>query len=183
MRVRSKKSLAVLMELAAWREKAAQAQDVPRGRILRDEALYDIAGQSPTDTEQLGNLRSLSEGFSRSGRAREIVEAVKRGLARDMKTVPPLPTGQSLTAEATATLELLKVLLKAAAARHGVAARLIADSEELERIAMEATPDVHALRGWRRELFGEDALRLKRGELALTLHKGEVVPIAVGGKE
>jgi ribonuclease D len=150
---------------------------VPRGRILRDEALYDIANQGPTNVEQLGELRTLSEGFSRSQRAKDIIDAVKRGLARDMKTVPPLNHSQPLSAEATATTELLKVLLKASAARHRVAPRLIADTSELERIANESEPDVPSLKGWRRQLFGEDALKLKRGELALTLSKGEVLAI------
>ena len=89
LRVKNRKGLAVLIELAAWRERAAQAQDVPRNRVLRDEALYDIAGHAPTETSQLSQLRTLSEGFARSTRAKEIVEAVKRGLARDPKTVPP----------------------------------------------------------------------------------------------
>ena len=173
----SRRSLAVLIELAAWRERIAQSQDVPRGRVLRDEALYDIANQAPTEPEQLGELRTLSEGFSRSQRAKEIVEAVKRGLARDSKTLPPLPQNQPPPPEATATIELLKVMLKAAAARHRVAPRLIADSEDLERIAVEERPDVAALRGWRRELFGEDALRLKAGEIALGISDGEVVTI------
>lgn len=181
LRVKNRKALAVLMELAAWRDRLAQAQDVPRGRILRDEALYDIANQAPTSTEQLGELRTLSDGFSRSARAKEIIEAVKRGLARDFKLLPPLPQGQPLSAEATATLELLKVLLKASAARHRVAPRLIADSGDLEAIAVEAEPDVPAMKGWRRQLFGEDAQRLKRGELALTLSKGEVLTIPANG--
>ena len=182
MRVKNRKALAVLMELAAWREEMAQSQDVPRGRILRDEALYDIANQLPTSTDQLSELRTLSEGFSRSQRAKDIVDAVSRGLERDPKTVPAMPRSQPLSAEATAIIELLKVLLKAASARHRVAPRLIADSEDLERIASEAEPDVAALKGWRRQLFGEDALRLKRGELALTLSKGEVVAIPVNGR-
>ena len=175
LRVRNRRALAVLIELAAWRERIAQSQDVPRGRVLRDEALYDIANQAPTEPERLGELRTLSEGFSRSARAREIVEAVKRGLARDPKSLPPLPQNQPPPPEATATIELLKVMLKAAAARHRVATRLIADSEDLERIAVETEPDVPALRGWRRELFGEDALRLKSGEIALGVEAGEVV--------
>lgn len=180
MRVKNRRSLAVLIELAAWRETLAQAQNVPRGRILRDEALYDIANQAPTSPEQLSELRTLSEGFSRSSRAKDIIDAVKRGLARDMKSVPPLSHGTPLSAEATATTELLKVLLKASAARHRVAPRLIADTSDLERIANEAEPDVPALKGWRRQLFGEDALKLKRGELALTLSKGEVLAIESG---
>jgi ribonuclease D len=175
LKVRNRKGLAVLMELAAWRERMAQSQDVPRNRILRDEALYDIANQAPTDTSQLAGLRTLSEGFARSSRAREIVEAVKRGVARDMKTVPPLHSGSAGGADISATLDLLRVLLKAAAQRHGVAPRLIADTEDLEQIAQETEPDVPALKGWRRELFGEDALRLKRGELALVVRRGEVL--------
>lgn len=175
LRVKNRKSLAVLMELAAWRERLAQSQDVPRARILRDEALYDIANQAPTSPEQLSELRTLSEGFSRSARAREILEAVKRGLSRDIKSVPAVARGQQLSAEATALTDLLRVLLKASAARHRVAPRLIASTDDLERIALEPEPDVPALKGWRRRLFGEDALRLKRGEIALSLVRGEVV--------
>jgi ribonuclease D len=182
LRVKNRKALAVLMELAAWRERMAQSQDVPRARILRDEALYDIANQAPTSAEQLSELRTLSEGFSRSARARDILEAVKRGLQRDTKVLPPIERGQQLSAEATALIDLLRVLLKASAARHRVAPRLIADSEDLERIALEPEPDIAALKGWRRKLFGEDALRLKRGEIALTLNGGEVVPIPTPGR-
>lgn len=174
LRVKNRKALAVLMELAAWRERLAQSQDVPRQRVMKDEALYDIANQSPTAPEQLSRLRSLSDGFARSARAREIVEAVKRGLERDLSEVPPLRQGEPLSAEATATVELLKVLLKSAAARHGVAPRLLADTSDLESIAGQDTPDVPAMHGWRRKLFGEDALALKRGELALSLKNGEV---------
>jgi ribonuclease D len=175
MRTKNRKSFGVLIELAAWRERIAQAQNVPRSRVLRDEALYDIANQMPTTAEQLGGLRTLSDGFSRSQRAREIIEAVKAGMERDPKSLPPLNHARQVSAEAGATIELLKVLLKAAAAKNGVAPRLIADAEELERIAAENEPDVLALKGWRRQLFGEDALKLKRGELALTLAGGEVM--------
>ncbi len=180
LRVKNRKALSVLMELAAWRETLAQRQDVPRARIMRDEALYDIANQMPSDVERLGELRSLSDGFARSARAKDIVAAVKRGLERDPAVVPPLPSNQPLSASATAIADMLRVLLKAAAARHRVAPRLIADSEDLDRIASEDDPDVHALRGWRRELFGNDALRLKRGEVALTVRAGEVVVLPAG---
>lgn len=177
LRVRSRKSLAVLMELAAWRERAAQAQNVPRARILRDEMLYDIANQMPATIEDLGRLRSLSEGFARSQRAKEIVEAVKQGLARDQKTVPVLNSGRETGNEPGALVDMLRVLLKAAASRHGVAPRLIADSEDLERIALEDAPDVPALKGWRHEMFGADAGRLKRGEIALVVRGGNVVAV------
>ena len=180
LRVRSRKSLGVLMELAAWRERAAQTQNVPRARILRDEVLYDIANQMPATLEDLGRLRSLSEGFARSQRAREIVETVKRGLERDPKTVPSLNGGRDAS-EPGAIVDMLRVLLKAAASRHGVAPRLIADSEDLERIAGEDAPDVPALKGWRREMFGADAERLKRGEIALVVRGGNVVTIEIKG--
>jgi ribonuclease D len=179
LRVKNRKGLAVLIELAAWRERAAQMQDVPRNRILRDEALYDIASHAPTDVAQLSQLRSLSEGFGRSARAKEIVEAVKRGLARDPKTVPQLREGAGVPAEKGATVELLRVLLKACAARSKVAPRLIADADDLERLAVEDEPDVPALKGWRYELFGAEAQRLKRGEVALKVVDGEVVTVAI----
>ena len=178
LRVKNRKALAILIELAAWRERLAQSQNVPRGRILRDEALFDIANQGPSTADKLSELRTLSDGFARSSRAKEILDAVKRGTERDPKTVPPLDIPAPMSAEANATVELLKVLLKAAAARHRVAPRLIADTDELEQIASEAAPAVRTLSGWRRIVFGEDALRLKRGELALTLKRGEVVAIA-----
>jgi len=115
--------------------------------------------------------------FARSQRAKEIIEVVKRGLARDLKTVPPIPGGPALSADANALVDLLRVLLKAAAARHSVAPRLIADADELERLATEDEPDIAVLKGWRRELFGADALRLKRGEVAIVVRKGEVVTV------
>jgi ribonuclease D len=174
LRVKGRKSLAVLLELAAWRERLAQSLDVPRGRVLRDDALYDIANQVPTSTEALGQLRTLSDGFARSQRAKEIIEAVKAGIERDPKTLPKIERNEALSAEASATLELLKVLLKAAAAEHGVAPRIIADRDDLEQLATSDEADILALQGWRRALFGEAALKLKRGELALTLVGGEV---------
>ncbi len=152
---------------------------MPRNRILRDDALYDIANQAPTDVAQLSSLRTLSDGFSRSARAKEIVDAVKRGLARDLTALPEPDVGPHVSPDKTALIDLLRVLLKASAARHRVAPRLIADTEDLERIAIDRNPDVPALKGWRRDLFGADALRLKAGELALSVENGEVTSIAV----
>lgn len=176
-KVRGRKGLAVLIELAAWRERAAQAQDVPRNRILRDEQLYDIANHMPTEVDQLADMRTLSNGFARSGRAREIIDCVKAGLARDPKTLPAQEHGVAMPSDKAALVELLRVLLKASAARNRVAPRLIADTEDVERIATERTPDVAALKGWRRELFGADALKLKAGELALSVENGQVVTV------
>ena len=183
LRVKNRKGLAVLIELAAWRERAAQAQDVPRNRILRDEALYDIVSHAPTKTSDLAELRTLSRGFADSARAKEIVAAVNRGLARDAKTLPPLRTGTPLPADKVALVDLLRVLLKACAARHKVAPRLIADGDDLERIAVEKEPDVPAMKGWRYDMFGSQAAQLKRGELALKVEGGEVVAASLASME
>jgi ribonuclease D len=174
MRIKTPKALAILMELAAWREREAQTQDVPRSRVLKDEALYDIAGQAPRTAEELGSLRSLHNGFARSQRGRAVLEAVQRGLDRDPTTIPPLRRGEPMPPEAQAVVDLLRVLLKATAGRHGVAPKLIATSDELEQIARSDDADAAALRGWRRKLFGEDALALKRGDLSLAIGKGGV---------
>jgi ribonuclease D len=178
-KVRGRKGLAVLIELAAWRERAAQSQDVPRNRILRDEQLYDIANHVPTTIEQLADMRSLSSGFAKSSRAKDILDCVAAGLKRDPKTLPSPDQGVVVPPDKVAVVELLRVLLKASAARNRVAPRLIADSEDIERIAVEKSPDVPALRGWRRELFGADALRLRAGELAISVERGEVVTVDI----
>ena len=179
LRVKNRKGLAVLMELAAWRERAAQSQDVPRSRILRDEALYDIANQAPTNEAKLSALRTLSDGFARSRRGREILDVVREGLKRDLSTVPSLKTAPPIRPDASAVKDLLRVLLKACAAKHRVASKVIATSEDLERIAVEAEPDLPALKGWRRELFGEQALALKAGRLALATSADGVVALPV----
>jgi ribonuclease D len=180
MRVKTRKALAIMMELAKWREKVAQQQDVPRGRVLKDDAIYDIAQQAPQSVADLGGLRTVNEGLARSARGREILEAVERGLKRKTEDLPDLKTGQPLPPAAVAVTDLLRVLLKSVSASNDVAAKLIATSDDLDKIALDDNADVHALRGWRRELFGESALALKAGRLALAVREGEilVLPLA-----
>jgi ribonuclease D len=175
-RVRKPKELAVLMEVAAWREREAQTRDVPRGRVIKDDVIGDIAVQAPTSIERLGHLRSLPKGFERSRWGEQIIEAVKRGIARDPKTLPRLDRFRP-AANGTATVELLKVLLRMTAERHGVAAKVIATVDDLDRIAADDAADVPALKGWRRDLFGEKALALKQGRLALAVDNGKVVTV------
>lgn len=175
-RVRKPKELAVLIEVAAWREREAKARDVPRGRILKDDVVADIAVQAPTTIERLGSLRSLPKGFEKSKWGQEIPDLVKKALARDPKTLPsierikPAPNG-------AATVELLKVLLRMTSERHAVASKVIATVDDLERIAADDNADVPALKGWRRDLFGEKALALKAGRLALAIERGRVTAI------
>jgi len=174
-RVRKPKDLAVLMEVAAWREQEAQSRDVPRGRVLRDEAVTDIATHAPTTLEKLAHLRSVPKGFEKSKWGADIVAAVERGLARDFSTLPKLEKPRNNNG--AAIVELLKVLLRMTAEKHAVASKVIATVDDLEEIAADDEADVPALRGWRRELFGDAALKLKRGELALAVEKGRVIGV------
>ena len=173
-RVRKPKELAVLIEIAAWREREAQARDLPRGRVLRDDVLGDIAIQAPTSFERLSHVRSLPKGFERSRWGGDVIETVQRGLARDLKSLPPIDR-QRPTSVNGATVELMKVLLRMTSEQHGVAAKVIATVDELEQIAADDAADVPALKGWRRDLFGEKALALKQGRLALSVERGRVI--------
>ncbi|MHC2462956.1 ribonuclease D [Bradyrhizobium embrapense] len=178
-RVRKPRELAVLIEVAAWREQEAQSRDVPRSRVLKDDAVGDIATHAPTSLEKLGNLRSLPKGFERSKWGADIIAAVQRGLARDQATLPKLEKPRN-NSNGAATVELLKVLLRMTSERHGVASKVIATVDDLEQIAASDQADVGALHGWRRELFGEAALKLKHGQLALAIDKGRVVRVDRG---
>src|ERR1700746_3945602 len=175
-RVRKPKELAVLMEVAAWREQEAQSRDVPRGRVLKDEAVGDIATHAPTTLEKLGQLRSLPKGFERSKWGADIVAAVQRGLERDLTTLPKLDKPRN-NSNGAAIVELLKVLLRMTSERYGVASKVIATVDDLEEIAADDQDEGAALQGWRRELFGEDAVGLKHGRLALAIEKGRVVSV------
>jgi ribonuclease D len=175
-RVRKPKELAVLIEVAAWREREAQARDVPRSRVLKDEVVADIAVHAPTTIDKLKNLRSLPRGFERSRWGEAIVAAVERGLASDMKNLPR-PARLTPNANGAAVVELLKVLLRMISEHHHVAAKVIATVDDLERIAADDSADVPALTGWRRELFGEKALALKHGDLALAIERGKVATV------
>ena len=175
-RVRKPKELAILIEVAAWREREAQTRDVPRGRVIKDEVIGDIAVQAPTTIERLGHLRSLPKGFERSRWGEQIIDAVKRGIERDPKTLPRLDRFRP-AANGAAIVELLKVLLRMTAERHGVAAKVIATVDDLDRIAADDAADVPAMKGWRRELFGDKALALKHGRLALAIDEGKVVTV------
>ncbi|OYX88045.1 MAG: ribonuclease D, partial [Xanthobacter sp. 35-67-6] len=135
-RVRKPRELAVLVEVAAWREREAQARDQPRGRIIKDEVIGEIALQQPQTPEKLSELRSLPKGFERSRYGEAVLEAVRRGIERDPKTLPRIERERSLPNGASATVELLKVLLRMTAEQHGVAAKVIATTEDLERIAV-----------------------------------------------
>jgi ribonuclease D len=176
-RARKPKELAVLMEVAAWREREAQTRDVPRQRVLKDDAVAEIARSQPKTAEALGSMRALPRGFERSKAGEAIVAAVTAGLARDPKTLPRIVHERAPGNGDAATVELLKVLLRMTAEKNGVASRVIATVDELEAIAADDQADVPALQGWRRALFGERALALKAGKLSLAVENGRVVAV------
>ncbi|MCI0467470.1 MAG: ribonuclease D [Beijerinckiaceae bacterium] len=175
-RVRKPRDLAVLMELAAWREAEAQSRDVPRARVLKDDVLVELVLAAPKTAEGLGNLRAFPRGMERSRAGTSILAAIARGLARDPKTLPKLDR-ERRNGSNGATVELLRVLLRHVSETQGVAAKMIATVDDLEAIASDDHAKVPALAGWRRELFGAKALELKHGRLALTVEKGRLVPL------
>jgi ribonuclease D len=174
------KYLAVFRAAAAWRERTAQTRDQPRGRVLKDEAIDEIATQAPTDLDALGRLRSVPKGFGGSRFGPELIAAVKEALKDPEGYAPAVERTAPSPQAAGAVVELLKVLLKARAEDAGVASKLIATVSDLEKIAADDTAPVQALTGWRRDLFGADALKLKRGELALVLDGARVRVVNVG---
>ena len=180
-RTTNKRFLAVLAALAAWREREAQSRDVPRGRILKDEALSEIAAHPPETPEALERIRSVPKGFANSRMGKALMEAIvaaRDGAApegalaenRERRRREPSP----------AVVDLLKTLLRLKAEEAGVAPRLIATSEDIERLAAN---EVMALSGWRREVYGEDAIALRNGQLAIALENGEAVVVELEGED
>ncbi|MGH6718468.1 MAG: ribonuclease D, partial [Alphaproteobacteria bacterium] len=163
----NRRFLAVLREVAAYREREAQSRNLPRNRVVRDEALLEIAAHHPTTTAELARTRGLSKGLAEGVIGRGLLGAVGRGLAVPDEQCPEPQPRSTAGNVPGALVDLLKVLLKHQSEEHHVAQRLIASSAELDRLAAEAAPDVPALHGWRREVFGEAALALKDGRLTL----------------
>ncbi|WP_019170452.1 ribonuclease D [Pseudaminobacter salicylatoxidans] len=176
MRVRKPIELAVLQGVAAWREREARERNVPRGRVLKDDAVYEIAQQQPRDTNALGRLRTVPKGWERSSTAAALLEIVNKALQLSKEELPRLPKQQHAPEGSNAAAELLKVLLRQIAEKEGVAAKVLASSDDIDRIAAQGDKaDVPAMHGWRREVFGNDAARLVRGELGVKFEQRKVV--------
>jgi ribonuclease D len=167
-RTGNRRLLALVRELAAWRERAAQQRDLPRNRILRDEAILEIAAHAPTTAAELARGRGLSRNFAEGKLGGEILATVARVLAMPESDYPLPEPRREAPPGLGPLVDLLRVLLKLRCEENGVAQRLVADSEDLEAIAADDAAQVRALHGWRAELFGKDALELKHGRLAIT---------------
>ena len=170
--------IGVLIEIAAWRETEAQKRNVPRNRILKDDALRELALQGPKDKRGLTRLRAVPKGFEGSRYADPLLKAVARGRKKEKDDLPDMPAPVVNRPGIGPLVDLLKVLLKQRSEETGVAPKLIANVNDLERIASDDAPDVAALRGWRHEIFGQYAEALKAGKLALASQDDAVVLVA-----
>lgn len=173
------RTLAVLRELAALRENEARRRDLPRNRVLRDEVLTEIAASVPSTPEELARARSISDNIAKGKLGQGILEAVRRGANSDRNSWPRPPAATPPRRGREPVVELLRVLLKLKAEEHGVAQKLIANMADLDLIADDDDADVPALSGWRREIFGDAAIALKHGGVALTIRDGEIAPITL----
>ncbi|MDN2584239.1 ribonuclease D [Aquibium sp. ELW1220] len=175
MRMRKPQELAVLQAVATWREFEARERNVPRGRVIKDDAIYEVAQQQPRDAAALARLRTIPKGWERSGQATGLIAAVNAALAIPKDQMPRLPQQLHSPEGSAAAAELLKVLLKLVSDEQNVAAKMLASSDDIERIAAEGEKAaVPALQGWRREVFGEKALMLVEGRLALKFDERKV---------
>ncbi|MGH1397967.1 MAG: ribonuclease D [Alphaproteobacteria bacterium] len=170
-------TLAVLKALAAWREVRARKKDIPKNWVMRDETLADMAARCPKDVKGLKKIRNMSDKVAEGNSGAEILKLIKDALASDPAGWPAVTKKKPPSARVTAITEILRMLLKIRAAEEGVAAKLIATPADLEGVAKDDAADVAVLSGWRREIFGEDALRLKNGEIAIGLKDGRIAVI------
>ena len=174
------RDVAALKVLAAWRERRAQDGDQPRSRVLKDDALVEVAMQRPTSPEAFDKLRAVQRGYGRSAAAAEIIALMKQVEALPKSELPPAPERYRGPSPKGAVGDLVRVLLKAVSEEHGVAARIVATSDDIDALVLDDNADVPALRGWRRKLFGEKALAIKHGRIALAATRKGVREVPLG---
>ncbi len=175
LRIKKPIEFAILKNLAQWRESEARQKNVPRNRIIKDDAIYEIAQSQPGDTNGLGRLRTLHKGFEKSAAGRAILDCVERAKALDRDDLPKVPRPQQSPEGTSAAVDLLKVLLKLTAEEYAVASKIIASASHLEEIAIKGEDaDVPAMKGWRKELFGDKALQLLNGESGLRFENRKI---------
>ena len=166
-RTGNRRMLGVLRAAAAWREREAQRVNIPRQRLLRDENLLEVAATAPTTAEALTRCRGITRGFAEGKSGVGLLAAIAAATALPEDALPEVPRGRDGPRPSPALVSLLKVLLAAKCEEHDVAPKLVASSDDIDRLASEDGPDLPLLAGWRRRVFGEDALALKTGKVAL----------------
>lgn len=183
-RTSNKRFLGVLAALAAWREREAQARDIPRGRVLKDEAVTEIAAHPPETPEALERIRAVPKGFANSKLGKGLMDAIAAGMsAAPPEGAVPEHKQRRRREPSPAVVDLLKTLLRLRAEAAGVAPRLIANAEDIEKLAAGEDDEVGALHGWRNEVFGRDAIAMRGGDLAIALENGEAVVVELEGDE
>jgi ribonuclease D len=168
-----------LQALAAWREREAQRVNIPRQRLIKDEALLEIAATAPADVDALARIRTVTRGFAEGRIGEALLDVIAATRSIPDSALPPAPPPRDAQRASPALVSLLKVLLATKCEYHHVAPRLVASSDDLERLALDDAPGIPALHGWRREVFGEDALALKHGQIALGAEGRQVKLIRV----
>ncbi len=176
-RTNNKRFLAALAAVAAWREREAQTRDVPRNRVLKDEVLLEIASNPPDNAEMLERIRAVPKGFAASRMGKMLLDAIAEGKECAPPEVPEPDRPRRKREPSPATVDLLRTLLRLRAEEAGVAPRLIANADDIERLAAGEDQGVPALHGWRNEVFGKDAVALRQGSLAIALENGEAVVV------
>jgi ribonuclease D len=166
-RSNNRRYLGMLRALAAWREREVQRVNIPRQRLLKDETLLELAATAPVTIDDLSRTRGVSRGFAEGRTGMSLLAAIAQAKILPDKDLPELSHARDALRPSPALVSLLKVLLAAKCEQHHVAPKLVASSSDIDRLATEDTPDVPALHGWRREVFGADAAALKAGALAL----------------
>ena len=180
VRTTNRRYLGILKCLAAWRQREAESRDIPRSRVLRDEALLEVAAHPPKSRDDLKKMRSFSRGFPDNGLTKGILDAVQEGLDLPEKSLPKMEKPKHAPPGIGPVVELLKVLLKMKCTENGVAQKLLASSSDLEAIAMKLPDADHILNGWRWEIFGKDAVALRDGKIALSAREGKISLVLLG---
>ncbi len=181
VKIRSPKpqNLAILRELAAWREATAQRKDIPKTWVLRDDALAEMAGQAPQTKKQLAKIRNISKDMAEGRIGEQLLKAIETALASPKADWPSVKKKKQLPQGAVAVVDILKMLLRVISSENEVAPKIIANASDLEEIALHDDADVPALRGWRRDIFGEEALAVKHGRLAIGMKNGKITKFPI----
>ena len=176
LRGNKKPYLAALKAAAAWRERQAIKKDIPRRRVLKDDAMYDLAQQRPRMIDALSKLRAIPRGFEKSSSAAGLLESLGAAIDNANDYAPPAPKVQHMPPSLGPRIEMLKTLLRLRTEVEGIATRLVANARDIEQLAaFGERAEIAALKGWRREIFGQDALDMLRGKIALRLEGENVV--------
>ncbi len=170
--------LAAMKAAAAWREREAQQKDVPRGRILKDDGIFVIAQRKPKTVKDLDRLRGIPNGFSNRKTASNLVDEVQKAVANAASYAPVVERSKQMPPGLGPSVDMLKTLLRLKTEYVDIAPRLIANTSDLSELAAFGDQaDIRALKGWRREVFGEDALKMLDGKISLTLKDKKVVAV------